>query len=220
MKGEIIIPNFDWYSKIGKELGLPPRCPYASVDRCPRYFYSRSLIGDAGATKIEPSEGKRLLRKWQYSSLAPATAEEDTEISRSGDRVFSYSNFCPEVSFDIFGIFALAYGRYADEIDTDFAHERLGAIHASRDDWRWQWSYVSPLHYTQCRLYSLLTLPEKRSVPVDLSIFGIPLFKLSLSPWWSKFLTANFYGSVVRIRALVDGVRAQVSRRGGKIDRR
>jgi hypothetical protein len=51
-----VIPNFDWYSKIGKELGLPPRCPYASVDRCPRYFYSRSLMGDAGATKIEPSE--------------------------------------------------------------------------------------------------------------------------------------------------------------------
>jgi hypothetical protein len=76
MKDEIIIPNFDWYSKIGKELGLPPRCPFASVDRCPRYFYSRSLMGDAGATKIEPAEDKRLLRKWQYSSLAPATRRQ------------------------------------------------------------------------------------------------------------------------------------------------
>jgi hypothetical protein len=220
MKDEIIIPNFDWYSKIGKELGLPPRCPFASVDRCPRYFYSRALMGDAGATKIEPAEDKRLSRKWQYSSLAPATAEEDTSITRSGDRVFSYSNFCPEVSFNIFRIFASAYRRYADEIDTDFAHERLAAIRASRDDWRWQWSYVSSLHYTECPLYSLLTLPEKRAVPVDLSIFGMPLFKLSLSPWWSKFLTASFFGSVARIKALAAGLRAQVWRRGGKIDQK
>ena len=68
----------------------------------------------------------------------------------------SFSNFCPEVAFDVFGLFASELHPYADEIDTHHAHAQLAKNGASSNDWRWQWSDIMPLHYSKCRLYSQL----------------------------------------------------------------
>jgi hypothetical protein len=164
-------------------------------------------MGLAGATQIATSEDKRLLQKWKYSSLAPATAEEDTSISRVDNKLSSCTNFCPEVSFDIFGVFASYLHRYADEIDTDLAHQNLGYVNASPDDWRWRWSSLRELHYTECPMYSLLMLPEKRSVPFQLSVAGYEILKISISPWWSKFVTAKFFNIVERMKGVFVNLR-------------
>jgi hypothetical protein len=92
----------------------------------------------------------------------------------SGERMSIFSNFCPEVSFDSFGYFATFLSRYADELDTDMAHESLGQQHADVNDWRWQWSRIIPMHYSACPLYSVLT--KRQAIPKpSLSEFVIAL---------------------------------------------
>src|SRR6266478_1120232 len=46
-------PTLKWYTDISASKSLSPRCPFASVHRCPRYYQSVSLLGEAGvATAI------------------------------------------------------------------------------------------------------------------------------------------------------------------------
>ena len=158
-----IIPDINWVKTISSEKEIAPRCPFASVELCPRYFFSTSLLGSAGiTTKIEGNKDKQLQSKWGKSDLAPATLEKDTMISGNNK---SYNRFCPEVVYDVFGIFASDFARHTDEIDSDRAHRELGAMSAPPNHWRWQWSYVVPLHYSDCSLFSILKnkMVEKES---------------------------------------------------------
>ena len=154
MMGEVVItPNFDWYATLSRQLGGAPRCPYLS---------SLSLMGSAGATKMDKAEEERLFARWKQSDIWPHTADQDTgtfqTVSDSGATQTSmFLNFCPEVTFDIFGLFASALGNYTDEMDRDFAHRRLQREDVPSNDWRWSWSFVTPMHYSQCPLYSLLS---------------------------------------------------------------
>lgn len=134
-------------------MGVPPRCPFATVESCPRFYQSLSLLGSAGSTAIESSEDKRLLEKWEKSDLWPKTMEQETIIY--GNSKF-FDKFCPEVAFERFGYFVSHLGRYSDEIDHDLAHEKLGKIGAPSEDYRWAWSSVTSMHYTECPLYSVL----------------------------------------------------------------
>ena len=150
---ESIEPNFDWYSSVSSQKNLPPRCPYANVDRCPRYYESLSLLASAGiTTALQPSEERRLLGKWEKSEHWPKVDEHAASVLDGKH----FSHFCPEVAFDVFGLFASELHRYADEIDTHAAHAQLANEKAPANDWRWQWSQITPLHYSECRLYSLL----------------------------------------------------------------
>jgi hypothetical protein len=160
-------PNLQWYTAIGERKRLDTtRCPFASADRCPRYYQSLSLLGDAGATRIDPKVDAKLLRRWKRHDLWPKTREQETSIMGPVDEPHIYSRFCPEVSYDTFGIFASAMARYADEIDSGNAHEALGRQGAAADDWRWAWSQVTPLHYSDCPLFAPL-LHESKETRVD-----------------------------------------------------
>jgi hypothetical protein len=159
----VIVPDLDWYKKKSLEVPLSPRCPFASAKSCPRYYQSLSLLGEAGATKINTSEDKRLLKYWNKSDLWPKTEEQETSISGPSGHVNHFSNFCPEVTFERFGYFASYLSRYSDEIDQDIAHKRLGDGHAVPNDWRWAWATLSPQHYTECPLYSVLVYRSKSS---------------------------------------------------------
>jgi hypothetical protein len=153
---ETIIPNIDWYIPISDQKGVQSRCPFVTVKACPRFYQSLSLLGGAGSTQIDPKEDKKLLQYWENSDLWPTTREYATSISGSPGEPHIFSNFCPEVAFDRFGYFASFLARYADEIDIEIAHKRLGQESASSSDWRWAWSAVSEMHYTECPLYSIL----------------------------------------------------------------
>ena len=155
-------PDLKWYTGVSREKHVRPRCPFASVRRCPRFYQSLSLLGGAGSTKIEPREDNLLLKRWKKSDLWPSTDEQATSISGEPGNPSIYRNFCPEVAFERFGLFALNFARYADEVDLDLAHDRLGRMKAPASDWHWAWSSVAPMHYTECPLYSLLDLDASR----------------------------------------------------------
>lgn len=122
-------------------------------------------MGDAGSTKIAPKEDDRLKKSWEKTDIWPVTAEQATSISGPGNETKNFSHFCPEVSFDRFGLFAAELHKYADEIDVGGTHQMLLKEGASSNDWRWSWSYVEPMHYTECPLYSLLKLGKGKNAP-------------------------------------------------------
>lgn len=147
-------PDFEWYSSKSKAMKLSPRCPIAGSELCPRYYSSYWLLGDAGVTtKISDEDKKRLDRKWEM--FKPAVAEEEARFLLRGDEFRSISNFCPEVAYDVFGFFASSLWKYADELDSDLANERLGREQAGSDDPGWYWSLFTGRHFTECREYSL-----------------------------------------------------------------
>jgi hypothetical protein len=116
-------------------------------------------LGEAGvAAPIDPQEDQRLLEKWKRSDLWPATAEHESRVGGRPGRPSIFTNFCPEVSFDTFGWFGSTLAYHAGEIDQDNSHRSLAKEGAIAHDWRWTFSVVVPLHYTECPFYSLLTL--------------------------------------------------------------
>jgi hypothetical protein len=164
------IPDKEWYISKSTSLGLLPRCPFASSHKCPRYYQSLSLLGDAGCTKIDAKEDKALLAKWKKHSLWPQTMEQRTGVVSVNDQPNGYHQFCPEVAYDTFSYFATYLSRHSDEYDTEFAHKRLAKEGASRNDPGWYWRSITAQHYSECPLYSPLahdaTLsPAPTSVP-------------------------------------------------------
>ncbi len=153
-----IVPDFAWYLAESTRLGLKsPRCPFASVHGCPRYYQSLSLLGNAGCTAIPKDEDDELKARWEKHPLWPATGEQETAISGGGDGPNGYHNFCPEVAYDTFRLFASYLGRHVGEIDRDLAAARLEKEGATHDDPRWIWCSVVPQHYVECPLYSTLS---------------------------------------------------------------
>jgi len=161
-KMEFIYPDLNWYSEISDQKNVPLRCPYANVHRCQRYYSSLCLLGDAGiTTKIETEKIKELDELWNKSYLLPIITEHDTSIIGFDDKKSDFSNFCPEVSFDVFGLFAVSLHRYTDEFDRNIAYAQLEKETYPKD-WRWNWAHVEPLHYLKCPIYlQLITRPAK-----------------------------------------------------------
>ncbi len=151
------IPDFAWYSGESRRLGLSPRCPFASVNACPRYYQSLSLLGKAGSTAIPPDEDAALKARWERHPLWPLVDEHATGIVGNGEKIHSFNNFCPEVLFDRFRHFATFLARYADELDSELAAERLGKEGVPTNDPRWHWAFCTPQHFAECPLYSCLS---------------------------------------------------------------
>lgn len=154
-----IQPDLKWYTEISAAKNLSPRCPFASVHRCPRYYASTALLGEVGVTtSMDPEEDQRLLEKWKHTDVWPITDEQAAQVIGPEDKPSHFFNFCPEVSFDRFGWFASSLSRYADELDVDVAHRSLAGEGATVHDWRWAWSLASSMHYADCPIYSPLLL--------------------------------------------------------------
>lgn len=170
------IPNREWYIKQSSEKGTSARCPFATVKKCPRYYQSLSLMGEAGSTKIPEDEDKRLLTEWQASDLWPRTSEQATGIYGEGPHMFS--NFCPEVTLDRFGYAASYLSRYADELDSGAGHARTAKLPNSKGHPGWAWASCEGQHFTECNLYSVLDYRAK------LPLVPTPS---SSEPWWRKY---------------------------------
>ena len=104
-------PDMNWYLNVSRERGVTPRCPFAAVERCPRFYESLSLMGHAGGTKIASDDDARLKAKWEKSDLWPVTAEMATSISGVEGHYTGFWKFCPEVLYERFGYFV------ADRVD-------------------------------------------------------------------------------------------------------
>jgi hypothetical protein len=152
-----IQPDLKWYTEISASKTLSPRCPFASVHRCPRYYQGVALLGETGvATTIDPAEDAELLERWKRTDLWPVVREQETSVMGSPNEPHIFSRFCPEVLFDGFGWFASHLAYHADELDSECASRRLAKEGASPDDWRWIWASVTSMHYSDCPLYSPL----------------------------------------------------------------
>jgi hypothetical protein len=153
----LIYPDLTWYSSQSERKGLLGRCPYASIHRCPRYFASVALLSDLGVTtKMSKDLHDTTLAKWRTHELAPVTAEAETSIS-GGENPNCYSNFCPEVSFETFKLFGSTLIRLVDDIDRQTAEQTIAEDPAPEGkDWRWSWSHVESLHFSDCPLYAKL----------------------------------------------------------------
>ena len=190
-----INPSLDWYTNVSAAKGMSPRCPFASVHRCPRFYESMSLLSKCGSTEIEQAEDQTLLKKWSASDLWPVTLEQATAIAGSTDGPRHFKNFCPEVSFERFGLFATQLSDYADEIDRDNAHRSLGRSGAGSEDWRWTWALVVPIHYSECSLYSPLAHDSAKSLAPKTVVLSGHDEIFSMKP--------NFHGVGVDIKALL-----------------
>lgn len=158
-----LYPDIEWYTEISRNLGASPRCPFASVHRCPRYFQGVSLLGGQGAlSRLDSQTDHDIGQKWEATDIWPAAWQEHSGISSSDGRPFLYRDFCPEVAEQAFGLFAATLIRYSDAIDQASAHGRLKSNPESvNKDWRWRWSSVSEMHYTNCPVFSLLSVDPK-----------------------------------------------------------
>jgi hypothetical protein len=157
MAADVREPDLEWYKSQSARHGVLPRCPFASVERCPRFYQSLALLGEAGfATTIDAAEDRRLQAGWQRSDLWPRTREQASAVMGAADDPKHFLNFCPEVLFDRFGVFAVNLHGYADEIDLEVAHRHLRDSHAAVKDWAWTWASVTAIHYSDCSLYSPL----------------------------------------------------------------
>ena len=164
MDEKINVPDMEWSAALSAKRGVAVRCPFATVEACPRYYQSLSLLGQAGSTKIPEEEGRRLQKKWEKSDLWPRTDEQATGLYKFDDKPKVFSRFCPEVMFDRFGYFASGLATYSDEIDVGLAHEQLEKERAARNDPRWSWSSCEAQHYTECSLYAVLQNRKEQEI--------------------------------------------------------
>lgn len=176
-----IIPNLEWYINISTENNISPRCPFTSVDKCPKYYQSISLLKSAGFTEIDNKKDKKLLKKWKKSPLWPIILEEFTSISGVPESQKCFSRFCPEVLFESFGLFVTQLIPYTDSIDRENVYKNYRKKNLHRDHWKCNWAHIEPQHYLHCQYYSsLLTIQNQNSGKEDIidikpNWFGIRL---------------------------------------------
>ncbi|MFJ4053181.1 hypothetical protein ACIPZC_06895 [Pseudomonas sp. NPDC089743] len=150
----ITIPDSSWYQSKSSDKGVPSSCPYANVHKCPRYYASIYMLGEARVTtSISDNKIEALDSFWKESGLLPVIEEEDTGISGSDGKTTSFSNFCPEVTFTYFNYYASYLGRYVDEIDKDCG-QRTAERENIPGNWRYEWGFLTECHYLDCAVYN------------------------------------------------------------------
>lgn len=150
----VTVPDSSWYRGKSVERDAQFSCPYANVHKCPRYYASVFMLGEAKLiTSIADDKKEALDSLWAESGLLPVIAEDDTGICGDERKLSSLSNFCPEVSFTYFRYYASYLARYADKIDSDVGH-RIAEREKIPNDWRYEWGSMSACHYLDCGVYS------------------------------------------------------------------
>ena len=152
------------------------------------------MLGGSGiTTSIAKEKDQALLDHWKKSEYWPVVDEHATSIVSWNNEKTGFHNFCPEVSFDVFHLFASYLHRYSDEIDRGAAHAQLSEDPArNTNDWRWNWATAEALHYTDCPVYAQLPVHEIRNEPQSIkdevfqlkpSLYG---FSIDLKALWRK----------------------------------
>ncbi len=165
-----IYPDIEWYVAISEGKHITARCPNATIHRCPRYFESIALLADAGITsKLPKATHDEVLAKWKSHELWPVTGETAASIS-GGGKSNCFSNFCPEVAFDTFKLFASTLRDFYDSLDRKNRERQLEQEGMpTGKDWRLHWEYIEPTHYSVCPVYS--KLPQEKKV-ADINFHG------------------------------------------------
>ena len=86
--------------------------------------------GSVGASKSFQERREALFQPRDFALLGNCQAICLPYDGGPADDPRHLMNFCPEVLYERFGLFATALHGYADEIDIDSAHSQLAAEHA------------------------------------------------------------------------------------------
>ncbi len=155
-------PDLEWYKKISAKNKVLPRCPYASVYKCPIYFRSRALLRRTNADELDKNEEEKIIKYWKNSELDLSLLEEEPTIYYGDKRqIESVTNFCPEATFYIYGYFVSFISDSGDETDRAIRYNNLKKQNIKQDSWAWNWSGLRSKHYTDCRMYSVLSNEKK-----------------------------------------------------------
>ena len=154
-KTEQLIPDENWYLSQGRKRHLSGHCPLASPDKCPKYYVSLKLLGK-DFLQISDRRQVELEHKWETSDCF-ANTDSWPSISYPSDHCPSkgYQQICPEITGRFEGMYAIELRPYADEFDKKIAHKKLVETKAIKDDPRWKWNSCVPLHYLDCREFSV-----------------------------------------------------------------
>ena len=95
--------------------------------------------------------------------------------------------------YDRFGLFARSLGNYPDSIDRDLTYQQLARECVPSSHWQWRWAWLTPLHFTECPLYSPLSLSapkaskteERREEPITLRLTFIGM-SVNLNEVWRR----------------------------------
>jgi hypothetical protein len=111
------------------------------------------------------SGGAPPLTQSPHEPIRLADAAEET-FALGGKTLKSFHNLCPEVSFDVFGLFATTVTLFADELDREFRNAELVRERSrERRDWRWDFELIVPMYFSQCPVYLGYSMTQARLSP-------------------------------------------------------
>lgn len=138
----------DWYLSVSRDRGVGPRCPFATVQRCPRFYLSTWVLNEVD----NQPQDEALHDRWRRSELYPTRDEELTSSSGS-PTALHYGKFCPEVAYERFGRFASELTEYFDAYERQAGQQQ---VKEGGPEWKSDWLAMTPRHYTECPLYAPL----------------------------------------------------------------
>jgi hypothetical protein len=152
-----IVADEKWYLNQDGRRKLTPHSPLAANDKCPRYYVSLQHAAAAGVATLDLSDETRAQIEvmWAASdAFASPDLSVGSYIAKDGT-LRGISEFCPEVSARIFGLYCSSLRKFVDEDALHQTHKTLTEENTPKSDLRWDWSIVEPRHYTECHEYSV-----------------------------------------------------------------
>lgn len=160
-KDYLRVPDLAWYQAQSKSSHSPLRCPFASEKLCPRYYHTLALLGSKLVfEKLSASQEKALDDHWDRSVLFSRNFQPQPELigssSDSSPTVSSWWHCCPELAFDAWNVFASCGRHLGDNDDKRIHHAELDSKNVPKEDYRWQFPYLNPRHYSECKEFAIL----------------------------------------------------------------
>ncbi|MDP2819540.1 MAG: HNH endonuclease [Polaromonas sp.] len=160
------LPDEDWYSSQSTKRGVSNHCSIAANDKCPRYFVSQTnaaLLG-AASQELSPEVALRLNTQWETSDVfSSMDLTVGTWVTKKSGSLRGVSNFCPEVTARIFGLFCSDLRSYPDDDARIEAHQILEKENVAKDDHRWTWMVIEPKHFCECHEFAVYGWPINRN---------------------------------------------------------
>lgn len=155
------IPDLRWYKAQSRLEGGPPRCPFASCQSCEKYADSVQVMAIHHGWEDPPAPDPAANRK-------DRPIEEGPHVMLVGEKqaVYSYRNFCPEVTGERFGFFTSYLRHYTEEMERLEERKQLLQLGIDKSYPSYQWAGFKSQHYTDCQEYSvLLSRRDQRTSP-------------------------------------------------------
>lgn len=127
------LPDSNWYDAQSAKLRVKPRCTLANCETCPKFFLSHLMLEKQLGSQLTlgTEETERLTQKWATANVfAVCDNECGIWLDRDGSKIRGVSNFCPEVTAELFALFCS---------DLREGNDSPSGI-----------SVMQPMHYTSC----------------------------------------------------------------------